>query len=460
MTWPGASHHPQNIPLAAILPHLVSRKTGILKGLNTLFKGPGDPKVHVAISELTDSKTYLDCFGEVSGTGVGLTEQGALMSALGEAVEGYCGYDIQQDLTLGSYRDMIREGLNAVSPQELPLYSAKQYESRKFRFRPFTDDTVIRWAKGKSAITGKTRRLPAGQVYISYSPGEGETPICHTIFGGVASSTSYTAALLSGLYETVERDSMMIWWLGQLPMTKVTLAGDTWLGELFRKNFASPGLSFELWHITMDIPVPVFFGLVTDEKNNAVAGGFGTNLNPNMAALKALFECVQNRLGQLPMRSNWGKNLYNEKFKKNIFTDNTPSASSREYSRMNDLNYNLHAYLEPKTHCLLDTVCSGDKKIQLTEIPNLSLGTAEQDLQTCLDMLQKKGFDVIVTELTHDDVADLGFVVLRVSIPGLVANSVTAWPYLGNPRLYKVPAKLGFPVKTESDMACFPMPYA
>lgn len=65
---------------------------------------------------------------------------------------------------------------------------------------------------------------------------------------------------------------MMIWWLGQLPMAKVTLSPDSWLGEIFERCFACQGLTFELWHITMDIPIPVFFGLVTDTANNAIAG--------------------------------------------------------------------------------------------------------------------------------------------------------------------------------------------
>ncbi|MUM78834.1 hypothetical protein GKC30_14450 [Pseudodesulfovibrio sp. F-1] len=455
-----STHHPRNIPLSRILPQLVSRKTGILKGLNTLLNSPGEPKTHVAISELTDSRRYLDCYGETSGTGVGLTEDRALMSALGEAVEGYCAYDIRNPLIMGSYRKISTIDPHAVSPAELPLYSPSQYGNEKFKYRPFTEDTVIRWTKGKSAITGTQRHLPAALVYVSYSVCEKETPLCHTIFGGIASSTSHTSALLSGLYEAVERDAMMIWWLGQLSCAKVELTSDTWVGKLFEQKFAGSGLTFELWHITMDIPIPVFFGLVTDARNNTVAGGFGTNLNPEVAALKALFECVQNRLGQLPMKSDWGRSLYNEKTQKNIFDENSDTIAQQNFSGMVDLNNNLHTYLQPETHHYLDAVRSGNNTIDLNEIRNRSNGSAEQDTETCLELLHKQGFDVIVTDLTHEDVADLGFMVLRVSIPGLVPNSVTAWPHLGNQRLYDVPPKLGFKRKAEAEMADYPLPYA
>jgi ribosomal protein S12 methylthiotransferase accessory factor len=208
----------------------------------------------------------------------------------------------------------------------------------------------------------------------------------------------------------------------------------------------------------------VFFGLVTDERNQSVAGGFGTNLDPDTAALKALFECVQNRLGQLPMGREWGRALYNEKAGRSILKPmdhgNAIRPQDSDFSWLTHLNSNLQLYLDPGMHRHLDTVRSGSRETRLPEILNRSSGDVNLDLSVCLGMLEEKGLDVIVTDLTHEDVAELGFVVLRVSIPGLVSNSVTAWPYLGNPRLYDVPAALGFPLKTERQMARFPMPYA
>lgn len=460
MTAEAASHHPRTFTLNEMRSRLVSRKTGILRGLNVLYGNPGEPRTHLAVSELTDSSVFFNCHREASGTGVGVSMERALTAALGEAVEGYCAYDIRQQLLRGSYREIAAADPRAVSPHELPLYSPGQYRKYGFRYRPFTEDAPLRWSKGVSAVTGKERILPAGLVYAAYRPEPWETPLCHTIFGGVASSTSHDAAMLSGLYEVVERDAMMIWWLGQLPMARVIPRSGSWLEEVMQTCFRVPGLSFELWHITMDIPIPIFFGLVTDATNQAVAGGFGANLDPSVAALKALFECVQNRLGQLPMKSDWGRNLFNTVNRKEVFSNTDLATATTDYARMTDLNNNLLVYLRPENHHLLNTVCSGDTVRWLEDIPNLAQGDAGKDLRTCLDILREKDFDVIVSDLTHEDVAETGFVVLRVNIPGLVPNTVTAWPHLGNPRLYDVPRKLGFPAKTEAELADFPMPYA
>ena len=46
-------HHPMSSSPGGLQSHLVSRKTGILKGLHTLFRAPAEPRLHVAISERT-----------------------------------------------------------------------------------------------------------------------------------------------------------------------------------------------------------------------------------------------------------------------------------------------------------------------------------------------------------------------------------------------------------------------
>ena len=82
-----------------------------------------------------------------------------------------------------------------------------------------------------------------------------------------------------------------------------------------------------------------------------------------------------------------------------------------------------------------------------------------QILATYLQILKEKKQEILCVDITLPDMRELGFIVLRVLAPGLVPNSVTAWPYLGNPRLYEVPKKLGFPQKEESELCPAPMPY-
>jgi ribosomal protein S12 methylthiotransferase accessory factor len=443
---------------------IVSRKTGLLKGLRLLYRAADEAFIYTGIGELADTGVVFSSKGETSGTGVGQTSTHALMAAMGESLEGYSSYEMFHAVTLSTYEQFRTKGIAAVSPKELQLYSANQYDSPDFPFTPFGEELPIGWVKGYSLSTNEEKYLPAAQVYVSYKPSQKEKKICHTIFGGVASGLSYKRTLLSAIYETIERDAMMIWWLNQLPMERLRLDKNSECAERLQRITNSSSLAFETWKISMDIPVPVFFSLLTDKANGTVVGGFGTNLNPKTAFFKSIYECIQNRLGQLPMRHPWGRELYNTKIGFNVVDKVSADLGVEElihkFSSSKNLYANLQFYLYPQTHACLDAVRSSRNTIDLGDIVDMSFNDAGDELEYCLLLLAKKGFDVIVTDLTAPDIAEMGFVNLRVNIPGLVPNSVCAWPFLGNKRLYDVPVALGFPRKEEAEMTRLPLPYA
>jgi ribosomal protein S12 methylthiotransferase accessory factor len=76
--------------------------------------------------------------------------------------------------------------------------------------------------------------------------------------------------------------------------------------------------------------------------------------------------------------------------------------------------------------------------------PNESTGDPESDLRKVLSILDKRGFDVLVVDLTTPDVRELGLHVVRVLIPGLQPlHGDHCYPFLGGKRLYEVPCRLG-----------------
>ena len=70
-----------------------------------------------------------------------------------------------------------------------PCIPLPNMSSRDFVFGPLLKMRLYAGEKGYPPSPGTERSLPAALVYISYSPLENETPICHTIFGGIASGT-------------------------------------------------------------------------------------------------------------------------------------------------------------------------------------------------------------------------------------------------------------------------------
>ena len=448
-----------------LIQQLTSRKTGILKALTLFFRNADESRAHIAVTELTETSRYTQFIGGISATGVGLYAPQAVMVAIGEAVEHYCAYFVPEDLPQTTYKDLRQKGFNALGPYEWPLYSSSQYNQEDFPFRPFTDETVVRWVEGLSLLGNGNKLVPAGLVYISYKQAPGEVKICPTNFTGIASGLSRDYAILSGIYEIIERDAMMIWWLNQIARPKCRLDSGSWFSRVFRERFAPSGLRFELWEITSDLDIPTFFGLVTDPYEKVVSAGFAAKPDPQWAALKALFECIQNRLGMLPMKSERGREEYCERLGPNYLPKKGKNGSARslyadDFSDVTRLHSSLQLYTDPDMAVHLDRVRSSIQEVTLDQSSLESTGDPSKDLAFCLEILEQKGFDVIVVDMTLPDVADLGFSVVRVLIPGLVPYSVTAWPYLGNPRIYDVPELLGFARKEEKDLEKAPMPYA
>ena len=63
---------------------------------------------------------------------------------------------------------------------------------------------------------------------------------------------------------------------------------------------------------------------------------------------------------------------------------------------------------------------------------NESTGDPEKDLKKVLSLLESRGFDVLVVDLTTPDVREVGFRVVRVLIPGLQPlHGDHCYPFLG-----------------------------
>lgn len=443
---------------------LVDSKTGVIKTCSGLMRGAHEPKFFIDITEISGTQRVTPFLGGISSTGVGLTAEDAANAALGEALEDYCFSIVPDDLPLSTWRNLTRTGHSALHPEEYPLFSARQYAQANFPYASFTEDTPLRWVQARSFPEGAEKFVPAGLVYGNYQPVAQELRICPTNYTGTGCGPTAGRALLAALCEVIERDAMMIWWLNQLPFPKSTPRPDSWFKRILEERFEFSGLCLELWEITTDINIPCFFGLLTDPFHHIASGGFACRLSLEQAALKALYECLQNRLGVLSLRDGSGVRELNARLGKKVLnyslTEQYARAETEGFATMTQLNMNLQFYADPDNFRYLDTVRSNQDEVFFPRPGHrpFDVDPAEQ-LATYIKALQRKGLEILVVDITLPDIAELGFFVTRALVPGLVPNSVTAWPYLGNPRLYTVPEYLGFKGKKEPQLETAPMPY-
>jgi ribosomal protein S12 methylthiotransferase accessory factor len=91
---------------------------------------------------------------------------------------------------------------------------------------------------------------------------------------------------------------------------------------------------------------------------------------------------------------------------------------------------------------------------------NESTGDPEADLDKVLSLLEARGFDVIVVDLTTPDVRDLGFRVVRVFIPGLQPlHGDHRYPFLGGKRWSDAPFRLGLRDRPLTEEGRFKLPH-
>jgi ribosomal protein S12 methylthiotransferase accessory factor len=117
---------------------------------------------------------------------------------------------------------------------------------------------------------------------------------------GVASGGSVEDAILSGLYEIIERDA---WTLNQflldsgMLLTRTPLIAMPDRIETCVRKIEAADSRVHLFDITNDYRVPVFGAILLDLSGNAFGtfGGYGCHLNAEIAALRAITEAAQAR---------------------------------------------------------------------------------------------------------------------------------------------------------------------
>jgi ribosomal protein S12 methylthiotransferase accessory factor len=438
--WLADVHDRAQACLARATPAM-GRRYGLIRFVQDLPTEPDDARLFHAAAQTANSVPLFQrpCFGLNGGSG--LSRQVAWASAIGESLERYsaAAYD-ESELVEATYEQLAREGMRVLDPGSVPLYSHRQYSSPGFPFRPFQADTRISWVRGRSLVSGEHILVPACLVFI---PFEKDSRIYNAISTGLACDISPVGAALRGLYEVVERDAIMIMWLGRLPVPEVDLELLPSLGEIFERVFRPSRLEFRVSDITTDLGIPVAFAMAIDRSNAGVAltAGAAASLQPEHAVLKALVEAAQGRL--------WLRNERDEGRLAKVL-DKDQVATFHDHVRW----FGHQQHLEHVSFLL-----SGPRAAMERQVRDSSL-SAENLLHALASSLAGRGLDVIVVDITPTDVAQLGFNVVKTLVPGLVdLNSHHLLSLKGNSRLYEVPRLLNYGRRDENGLYDIPHPF-
>jgi oxazoline/thiazoline synthase len=363
--------------------------------------------------------------------GKGRSLEAARLGAVAESIERYSGvFDGTEAVVLAS---LLELGERAIHPARCLGYSERQYDRcseatgrvHRARWVParFPEAAQVDWTPVWSLSRNVQRYVLTSYCYYGY-PATGEE-FARADSNGCAAGAVLEEAILQGLLELVERDAVAIWWYNRLVRPGVDLDSlPDGYGARMWDHYRSLGRELWLLDITGDLGIPSFAALSRrgDGPSEDIIFGFGSHLDPQVAANRALTEMNQS-LEAVPVAG--------------------PDGSSNSYRGDEEARrWWREATAENQPYLL---PAADRTPVRLPSLVDLSSDDLRDDIQTCLTRLEQRGIETLVLDQTRPDV---GFPVVRVIAPGLRHF----WARFGPGRLYDVPVAeglLGRPLQEE-----------
>ncbi len=357
------------------------------------------------VAATADTTPFSDTRCAEFGAGVAADWNAAYAKAVGEALERYCAGVYRTDDLRSAPTEGVIDAVEVeafVRPADAPT--------------PAADERIL-WADGIALESGDHAALPASFVYFP-PPGQNFSPPITT---GLGFGNSTDEALLSGLYETVERDATMLAWYSTFEPMGLDVETDRF--ETLRKRARAERLEVTPLLCTQDVDVPVVAVAVHRETDwPQFALGSAADLDAAAAAEDACAEALQ----------NWTE----------------LDSMGREMSAQQEGQIGKYAEFPTATREFVET----DVSIPASDVSESV--EPDEEVNAVVDRLTDAGLDAYAVPTTTADVRSLGFEAVRVLVPS-AQPLFTTEPYFGE-RIESVPASLGFDSRPEQEFHPFP----
>jgi ribosomal protein S12 methylthiotransferase accessory factor len=360
----------------------------------------------------------------------------ARVVALAETAERYAGRNLAHRPVLASAAEL---GAPTLDMSRVARCSDAEYAHPDCPLRPYDPAAEIRWVPGTDLHTGATLQVPAVMASYGLAARPAER-FWAQISTGTAVHTDPVRAVTGALLEVVERDLIAVLWLQRLAVPPLAARHLTdrvrYLVEWARRRF----LDTYLFDATTDLGVPTVYVLQTaefDERAHRVVG-CGTGRTLGEAAEKALLELATLRPA-----------FHND--------EPVPDRPQDFTSVMHGARYLGRRERAAAFDFLLDGL---DRRPVPEHDPRLPDEPGAL-LRHLLDLLRDRDMTAVVVEHPMREMAYAGLTAVTVLVPDLMPMSLRPFArFLGHPRLYDAPRRMGHPVLTEAEVNPWPQPFA
>ncbi|MDX3851732.1 TOMM precursor leader peptide-binding protein [Streptomyces sp. AK02-01A] len=405
--------------------HLISPVTGVVTGLSRMETHSDLLHVYTAGHNFATNRPrdaeFVRRVLRTESAGKGMTDVQARASALGEAVERYCGvWQGDEAHVTASTRSL---GDDAVRLDTLQHFSARQFREREDWRRqgtgfswvpdPLDETREVSWTPVWSLTENRHKYVPSSYLYYRFPAAPGPVhAVAHS--NGTAAGASLEDAVLQGFLELVERDSVALWWYNRVRRPAVRL-DDTTQPYLARWRDTYAARDREVWvlDLTSDLGIPVAAAVSRRVKGGSedILFGFGAHVDPAVAVSRALTEMNQFLAQLIEFRSGPHQ------------AQGGPDAHWWHTATLEN-----QPYLAP------------DGWSDLLTGPHRRPAGGHDlsaELERARGLVEERGMEMLVLDQTRPDIA---LPVVRVMVPGLRSF----WPQFAPGRLYDVPVSLGW----------------
>jgi thiazole/oxazole-forming peptide maturase SagD family component len=326
--------------------------------------------------------------GEPHGSGVSYFKpEEAISKSIWEAMERACNYAFHKK----EIKFLKSKGSNFL-------------DLKTFSKDPEIIDKKIGWVEGWDLFENRKIFIPAQNILLNYQKRKNEPRFDYPQNStGSAGGNSPEMAILNGIYEIVERDSLMGIYLNKLSPNIVDLANlkDSridYIVEQFRKY----DLELYILDATTDLGIPAFLSICFDRTGAGPAVGIGAKagLKVKDIILGAMGEVLMTRLYTKSMLQN-GEISADLKTARGLFPNRAK------------------LWITTDTIEKIEFIISGKKDYRLQTSDLRDKMSIKQELNKVLKMIKQKGYKVYYTDRTIPEFKKLNFYTCFTIIPGL-----------------------------------------
>lgn len=418
--------------------HTISNEIGILYQVFKLPRMNNDPLM-VNYGIWAADTEYLSG-GKYGGrsAGCGFEWEEAVLGTIGETVERYASaFYNKEDRHVCSYKELDGPKIH---PSEFALFHDEQHKDERFKIQKFTEDIELSWFQTTDLTNGENTWLPGQFIYMPF--GADKNIITFGTSTGLAAHTNYYKAILSGLYESIERDSFVITWMQQLKGRKIRINSD--IQQYIDSGFPT---AYE-WHffdISLDLEIPTVFGICFGESE------FGKFVAIGASTRATYGEALKKTIQEIGQAVPYFRYLLGEK------KDWTPPEDYNMIQSFED--HSIFYTKKPELWPVFDHWINEPETFDVDFNEPAPRNDKEQ-IRHMVQIMKNKGYNVLVKDVTTHDVRQLGFYSIKTFVPQLI-QLAGAYPFYfsGGKRLFTVPGTLGQENKDYHGLNKYPHPF-